>query len=161
MNVSPAPAPVPSAAAMAPGKHLTFALGAEEFAVSVLRVREIIRMLAVTPVPHSAPYVRGVVNLRGKVVPVIDLRLRLGYAERPYEERTCIIVAEARVRGAAVMVGLIVDAVTEVVLLAADDISPPPPLEAVEQMGCVLGLARTRGRVTLLLDVDAIMETAH
>lgn len=160
MTASPVPAAPTSAAAIVPGKHLTFALGAEEFAVPVLRVREIIRMLAVTPVPHSATHVRGVVNLRGKVVPVIDLRVRLGYPERPYEERTCIIVAEARVRGNAVMVGLIVDAVTEVVLLSADDISPPPPLEAIEQMGCVLGLARTRGRVSLLLEVDRIMEAA-
>lgn len=156
----PAPTAPSDVVPLPHGKHLTFMLGAEEFGVSVLRVREIIRMLDVTPVPHAVPHMRGVVNLRGKVVPVIDLRLRLGYPSRPYEERTCIIVAETSVRGTAVMVGLIVDAVAEVVLLAPGDVSPTPPLDALEQMCCVQGLARTRGRVTLLLDVDRLIASA-
>lgn len=144
--------------AATPGKHLTFAIGGEEYGVPVLRVREIIRMLEVTPVPNAAAHCRGVVNLRGKVVPVVDLRIRLGYAPQPPDARTCIVVTDAALASGAVMVGLIVDAVIDVLMVTPDDMSPTPAIAGLEQMGCVRGLTRARGRMTLLLDVDRVIE---
>ena len=111
---------------MSAGKYLTFALDGEEYAVSVLKVREIIKLIEITNVPRLPRYVKGVVNLRGKVIPVIDVRLKFGLAAKDYSDRTCIIVVEVAVRGSDVLMGLIVDSVSDVVTIVNEDLATPP-----------------------------------
>ena len=96
------------------GKYLIFRLGREEFGTAVLKVREIIGMQDITAVPQTPAHVKGVINLRGKVIPVIDLRLKFGMGSEAYTERTCIIVVRTRMQGEEVLVGVIVDSVSEV-----------------------------------------------
>ena len=142
--------PLPTAAG---GKYLTFALGAEEYGVDVLAVREIIGMLDITPVPRAPECVRGVVNLRGQVIPVIDLRLCLGMPAVAYHAETCIVVAE--VEGEPI--GLIVDHVSEVADIRAADVVPTPNLGVQADTTCVRGLGKVHGRVKILLDVERIL----
>jgi purine-binding chemotaxis protein CheW len=142
--------PVPIAVG---GKYLTFALGAEEYGVDVLAVREIIGMLDITPVPRAPECVRGVINLRGQVIPVIDLRLCLGMPALAYHAETCIVVAE--VEGEPI--GLIVDRVSEVADIRAADVVPTPNLGVQADTTCVRGLGKVHGRVKILLDVERIL----
>jgi purine-binding chemotaxis protein CheW len=142
--------PLPAAVG---GKYLTFALGAEEYGVDVLAVREIIGMLDITPVPRAPECVRGVVNLRGQVIPVIDLRLCLGMPAIAYSAETCIVVAE--VEGEPI--GLIVDHVSEVADIRAADVVPTPNLGVQADTTCVRGLGKVHGRVKILLDVERIL----
>ena len=130
------------------GKHLTFVLANEEYAVPVHDVREIVGPLPVTPVPGTAHHVLGVVNLRGKVIPVIDLRLRLGLEAGAVGPRSCVIVCQAP--GHA-LVGALVDSVVEVMTLRAGDTEPAPAVTGTE----VAGLAKIKDRVVILLDVPA------
>ena len=102
------------------GKYLTFALGNEEYSVPVLKVREIIKIMDITAVPQVPEYVKGVVNLRGKVIPVVDLRLKFGFPAQDYTERTCIIVVEVALATGARMMGITVDHVSEVLNVAAE-----------------------------------------
>ncbi len=136
------------------GKYLTFTLGQEEYGVPVLKVREIIKVLDITPVPQMPPYMRGVINLRGKVVPVVDLRVRFGFAPRAYDERTCIIVVEVAVAG---LTGIAVDAVSEVAGIAGSDIDPTPEFGEQVTTAFVLGLAKAKGTVKILLDLDRVL----
>ncbi len=108
------------------GKYLTFQLGNEEFAIQVLRVREIMGIQEITAVPQTPGYVKGVINLRGKVIPVVDLRLKFGLAELEYTARTCIIVVQIESEAGKLMIGVIVDAVSEVLTLQAGDIEDTP-----------------------------------
>src|SRR6187399_3751525 len=109
------------------GKYLTFALGNEEYSVPVLKVREIIKIMDITAVPQVPHYVKGVVNLRGKVIPVVDLRLKFGFPPQEYSERTCIIVVEVVLSaGRPVMMGIIVDHVSEVLNVTAEEIEQTP-----------------------------------
>src|SRR5512142_1847261 len=108
------------------GKYLAFALGNEEYGLPVLKVREIIKVMDITQVPQVPPHVRGVINLRGKVIPVIDLRLKFGFASQDYTERTCIIVVDVSLGGANVMMGIVVDSVSEVLNIAGADIDETP-----------------------------------
>jgi purine-binding chemotaxis protein CheW len=130
------------------GKHLTFLLGNEEYAIAVTDVREIVGPLPVTPVPGTAGYVLGVINLRGKVIPVIDLRLRLGLVAGDIGPRSCVVVCQAR--GGA-LVGALVDTVVEVMSVRADDTEPAPAVAGAE----VAGLAKIKDRVVIMLDVAA------
>jgi len=129
-------------------KHLTLELGNEEYGIPVRDVREIVGALPATPIPGSSHAVLGVVNLRGKVVPVIDLRLRLGLASIETGPRSCIVVCQGR---SGSLVGLLVDSVVEVVTVRAADVEPPPAVAGHE----VSGLAKVRDRVVILLDVAA------
>ncbi len=130
-------------------KHLTLELGAEEYGVPVRDVREIVGALPTTPIPGSSHHVLGVVNLRGKVVPVIDLRLRLGLPPIDTGPRSCIVVCQGR----STLFGLLVDGVVEVVTVRGADIEPPPAVAGAE----VSGLAKVRDRVVILLDVQAMV----
>lgn len=136
------------------GKYLVFALGREEYGVPVLKVREIIKVMDITPVPQVPAHVRGVINLRGKVIPVVDLRLKFGLPWRDYAERTCIIVIDVRTVG---LLGVVVDAVSEVVNVAAADIEEPPALGATVSTDYLLGLAKVKGTVKILLDLDRVL----
>lgn len=142
----------------AAGKHLTFALSAEEYGVSVLKVREIIKMMEVTLVPQVPPHIKGVVNLRGKVIPVIDLRLKFGFPAQEYTERTCIIVMEVVTPGAGkMMMGIIVDSVSEVLNITGDEIEETPDFGERVETGYIRGIAKVKGKVKILLDLDRVL----
>ncbi|MDX1953494.1 MAG: chemotaxis protein CheW [Verrucomicrobiota bacterium] len=140
------------------GKHLTFALGNEYYGIPVLTVREIIRMAEITTVPRMPDYVRGVINLRGKIIPVMDLGLRFGLPRVEPTERTCIIVVEVELdSGAPTQMGLIVDAVEEVATIATSDIEEPPDFGGLPPTRFIVGMAKVKGEVKALLDVKKII----
>lgn len=138
------------------GKYLTFALAHEEYGLPVLKVREIIKVLDITPVPQAPHHVKGVINLRGKVIPVVDLRLKFGFASKAYDERTCIIVVEVASQASKVMMGVVVDAVSEVLTITADDIECTPEFGEQVNTDYMKGVAKIKGRVKFLLDLDRI-----
>lgn len=138
------------------GKYLAFTLGAEEYALPVLRVREIIRMMDITAVPQVPRYVRGVINLRGKVIPVADLRLKFEMAEEAYTGRTAIVVVEIRRGESTLLLGVVVDAVSEVLNIASAEIEEAPHFGSGVRTDYLRGMAKTRGRVTMLLDLDRV-----
>ena len=138
-------------------KYLTFALGKEEYAVGVLKVREIIKMMDITAVPQVPPYVKGVVNLRGRVIPVVDLRLKFGLPAVEYSERTCIVVVEPGLQDGAALMGLIVDAVSDVLTISTDDLTGAADVCGSKESGYVESLARVKGRVKILLNIDRLL----
>ena len=138
------------------GKYLTFALADEEYGVPVLKVREIMKVLAITGVPQAPPHVKGVINLRGKVIPVVDLRLKFGFPSQAYDERTCIIVVDVVLRAGRVMMGVVVDAVSEVLTIAANEIEATPDFGEHVNTEFMQGVAKIKGRVKFLLDLDRI-----
>jgi purine-binding chemotaxis protein CheW len=135
------------------GKYLTFALADEEYGIPVLKVREIIQLMDVTAVPQVAGYVRGVINLRGKVIPVVDLRTRLGLPAQPDTARTCVVVVET----AASLSGLVVDAVSDVLSIPEQDIEDVPNLGGRADVTCISGMAKVREHVKILLDLDIVL----
>lgn len=137
------------------GKYLTFKLGDEEYGVQILKVREIIGLMDITKVPQMPGYVKGVINLRGKVIPVIDLRAKFCLPEVDYTDQTCIIVID--VGG---MVGTIVDSVQEVADISGEEIEPPPPMSSEVNSEIILGLAKSKENVKILLDIDKVLD-AH
>lgn len=139
------------------GKYLTFVLGNEEYGLPVLKVREIIKLMDITHVPQVPDYVLGVINLRGKVIAVIDLRRKFGLPIQASTEHTCIIVADVDLAAATVMMGVVVDSVSEVLSVSAAEIDKAP--EFGEQAGaeCLLGLAKVKGGVKILLDLDRVL----
>ena len=125
------------------------------YAIEITRVKEIIGLHDITPVPQALNYVKGVINLRGKVVPVIDLRLKFGLPPEVYTERTCIIVLEVvMAEGMLDYTGVVVDAVSEVMNLDPENIEPTPPLGVQVDTEYIRGMARLDDRVRILLDVD-------
>lgn len=137
-------------------KFLTFLLGEEEYGIEILKVREIIGLMDITPVPQTPPYIKGVINLRGKVIPILDLRLRFAMEARQPDERTCIIVVEIQGPEGPMLMGVVVDRVREVLHIASDDIAPPPPMGLSVDASYILGMARHEERVRILLDIDRI-----
>jgi purine-binding chemotaxis protein CheW len=135
------------------GKYLTFALGKEEYGIEIRNVTEIIGIQNVTDLPDMPDFVKGVINLRGKVIPVIDVRLRFDLEERPYDERTCIVVVN--IRNASV--GLIVDSVSEVVDIPATQIEPPPHVRKGQGSRYVEGLGHVGDTVKILLDISNLL----
>jgi purine-binding chemotaxis protein CheW len=139
------------------GKYLTIVLENEAYGLNVLQIREIIRLPKVTPVPQLPGYVKGVINLRGRVIPVIDLRLKLGL-KAEVTERTCVAVVQVKVASAQpIHLGLIVDSVEEVVSLAASEIEPTPEFGARIDTSYILGMAKVKGQVKTLLDIDRVV----
>ena len=136
------------------GKYLSIELGQEQFGVPVSRIREIIGYQEVCGVPYTAAYVKGVINLRGKVIPIVDLRSKFGMVEKEYSQRTCIIVVEIRRRAASMLMGVIVDGVSEVVNLSAADLEPAPDFGDGRAMPFLAGMAKLKERVVILLDID-------
>jgi purine-binding chemotaxis protein CheW len=146
-----------SSLAAQPGKYLTFTLGDESYGVPVLAVREIIRLCAITPVASMPSHVRGVINLRGKVIPVIDLRIRFGMAKPMDHDRTCIVVAQVAASGGGTRpYGAIVDGVEEVATYTADDLVPPPDFGTAIDTRFITGMARSGAGVTTLIDLESI-----
>ena len=145
----------------AAGKYLTFALAQEEYGVPVLKVREIIKMMDITRVPQVPPqvppHVKGVINLRGKVIPIVDLRLKFNLPTQDYTERTCIIVVEVELQARRIMLGMIVDHVSEVLNIAVDETEPMPDFGERIDTEFMHGVAKIKGAVKLLLDLDKVL----
>jgi purine-binding chemotaxis protein CheW len=139
------------------GKYLAFHLGPEEFGIQVLKVREIMGIQEITAVPHTPLHPKGVINLRGKVIPVVDLRLKFGMPEVTYTQRTCIIVTEVEGESGPMMIGAVVDGVSEVLNLAVADIEDTPDFGGEVATTGLLGMAKVKGKVKILLDIDHVM----
>lgn len=161
LALSPLPKshPVPSEARA--GKYLVFHLGREHFGIRVLKVREIMGLQDITAVPHTPVYVKGVFNLRGKVIPVIDLRLRFQMPEIEYSPRTCIIVVSLSGTHEPIPMGLVVDGVAEVINIAESDIEATPAFGSELDTSYLLGIAKIRGEVRLLIDIDRALDVAQ
>jgi purine-binding chemotaxis protein CheW len=140
------------------GKYLTFAIGEEEFGLEILKVREIIGYISVTPVPRTPLYVKGVINLRGQVIPVMDLRLKFNLDEKEITDQTCIIIIETYGRNGSRLTGLIVDRVSEVLDIQAGQIEPPPSMGASMDTSFILGMGKVGERVKILLHIDRVVE---
>ena len=141
------------------GKYLTFALGKEEYGIPIQRVKEIIGMMEITEVPRTPDFIKGVINLRGKIIPLMDLRLKFGLPEKTYSERTCIIVVEvASEEGRGVrMMGIAVDMVSEVVNIADGDVEQPPKYGNGVDIRFLRGMGKVKGKVVMLLDMDSVL----
>ena len=139
------------------GKYLVFELGREEFGIRVLKVREIMGIQDITAVPQTPAHVKGVINLRGKVIPVVDLRLKFGLPEMEYTQRTCIIVAQVQGEAGPMLMGIVVDGVAEVLNLAGADIEDTPDFGDGTATPYILGMAKVKGKVKILLEIDRVL----
>lgn len=139
------------------GKYLTFRLGKEEFGIQVLRVREIMGVQDITSVPGTPAHLKGVINLRGKIIPVVDLRLKFAFPDVPFTETTCIVVVQVIQEGDQALIGLIVDSVCEVLNLSSADIADPPDFGEGTDMPFVLGIAKCKGTVKILLKIEDVL----
>jgi purine-binding chemotaxis protein CheW len=139
------------------GKYLTFSLDREEYGIGILKVKEIIGMMRITPVPQTPEHVKGVINLRGKVIPVLDLRARFGMASTEYTERTCIVVVEIDSPSGKLHMGLVVDSVSEVMNIKGSDIEDTPAFGTTLNTDHILGIAKAGGSVKILLDIDKVL----
>ena len=141
------------------GKYLTFTLADEDYGIGILKIKEIIGMLPITSVPQTPEFVKGVINLRGKVIPVMDLRLRFGMMSIDYTERTCIIVVEIAGQTGTILVGIVVDAVSEVLNIKSDEIEKTPTFGTRLNTDYILGMAKMEGGVKILLDIDQVLSS--
>jgi len=141
------------------GKYLTFTLAEEEYGIGILKVKEIIGMMAITTVPRTPEFVKGVINLRGKVIPIIDLRLRFNMEAIPYSDRTCIIVVEIDSDKATVLIGIVVDAVSEVLNIREDEIEDTPKFGTRLNTEYILGMAKIQKGVKILLNIDQVLSS--
>jgi purine-binding chemotaxis protein CheW len=139
------------------GKYLTFSLAQEEYGIGILKIREIIGMMPITSVPRTPEFVKGVINLRGKVIPVVDLRLRFGMEAIDYTERTCIIVVEIEGQAGTVQIGIVVDAVSEVLNIKGEEVEDTPTFGTKLDTDFILGMAKIEGGVKILLDIDQVL----
>jgi purine-binding chemotaxis protein CheW len=139
------------------GKYLTFTLGGEEYGIGILKIKEIIGMMHVTTMPQTPDFVKGVINLRGKVIPVMDLRLRFGMDAMDYTERTCIIVVEIEGSSGTIQIGIVVDSVSEVLNIKGEDIEDTPAFGTRLNTDYILGMAKMEGGVKILLDIDKVL----
>lgn len=135
------------------GKYLTFHLAEEEYGLEILKVREIIGVQEITTVPRAPDFVKGVINLRGRIIPVIDLRMKFDFSEKEYDKETCIIVVAIN----EILVGLIVDTVSEVVDVDAQDIEEPPSFGTTTSTDFIIGMGKIKGHVSILLNVENIL----
>jgi len=140
------------------GKYLTFSLAGEEYGIGILKIKEIIGMMPITTVPRTSDYVKGVINLRGKVIPVTDLRLKFGMEEMAYTERTCIIVVEIKNHTDSVLIGIVVDSVSEVLYIKGAEIEETPAFGDRLDTDYILGMAKMNGGVKILLDIDNVLD---
>ncbi len=138
-------------------QYLTFMIGGEEYAVSLLKVREIVEYRPVTRIPRMPAWVRGVMNLRGNVVPVIDLAIKFGQAPNEVGKLTCIVIVEIELDGEGTVMGVITDTVSQVIELKREDIETPPAFGTRVRVDYLLGMARSGSKFCLLLDTDAVL----
>lgn len=143
------------------GKYLTFSLANEEFGIRVLQVREIMGMQDITFVPQTEPHIKGVINLRGKVVPVICLRTKFGMPQIEHTPRTCIVVVQLLGEDGLMLIGVLVDSVSEVVTLNGSEIEDTPEFGTGQNLGYILGMAKVRDRVKILIDIQQILTASE
>jgi purine-binding chemotaxis protein CheW len=143
-----------NATAIKAGKYLTFFLEDEEYGIGIIKVKEIIGIMPVTTIPRTPEYVKGVINLRGKVIPIVDLRIRFGMPSREYNQKTCIIVVEIDSGAGIVLIGIVVDAVSEVLNIKEKDIEDTPEFGTQLNTDYILGMAKMEGGVKILLNID-------
>jgi len=140
------------------GKYLTFFLDQEEYGLEILKVREIIGVMEITPVPRTPTFICGVINLRGKVIPVVDLRLKFAMQHVDQTGETCIIVVQAQ----DLEMGIVVDRVSEVIDIPTSDIQPPPAFASKGvSIDYILGIGKTGDRIKLLLNIDKVLSRAE
>ncbi|OGR26778.1 MAG: chemotaxis protein CheW [Desulfobacterales bacterium RIFOXYA12_FULL_46_15] len=141
------------------GKYLTFSLEKEEYGIGILKVKEIIGMMPITSVPRTPEFVKGVVNLRGKVIPVLDLRAKFEMPSIPYTERTCIIVVEIDSSVSTILIGIVVDSVCEVLNIREEEIEETPKFGTRLKHDYILGMAKREGGVKILLNIDKVLSS--
>jgi purine-binding chemotaxis protein CheW len=139
------------------GKYMTFQLAREEYGLEILKVREIIGLLDITPIPRAPAFIRGVINLRGRVIPVVDLRAKFEMPATAATEQTVVIVLHVAVDGRTLTMGVLVDRVLEVLNIGAADIEPPPDLGCATAGEFILGVGKTTHRVVFLLDIARVL----
>ena len=139
------------------GKYLTFVLAKEEYGIGILKVREIIGMLPITMIPRTPGFIKGVINLRGKVIPVVDLRLKFGMEGVEYTDRNCIIVVEISGASGSIQMGIVVDTVSEVVNIKEKDLEETPAFGVRLDIDYILGMAKIAGGVKILLDINKVL----
>lgn len=141
------------------GKFLTFALDSEEYGIPIQKVKEIIGIMDITCIPRTPLFIKGVINLRGKIIPVMDLRLKFGMKEREYNQRTCIIVVEFLLSDMKKQMGIVVDTVSEVLNIQKSDIEPPPQYGTAVETAFLTGMGKVKGKVILLLEIEQILSS--
>ena len=139
------------------GKYLTFELGGEQYGLEILSVQELIGIMQVTPVPKTPAFVRGVINLRGKVIPVVDLRQKFGLPVAQDTERTCIIVVQVKYHGRRITMGIVVDEVSEVLEIAIDQLEARPEFGVQLESDFILAMGKIGDRVVMLLEIDRVL----
>jgi len=139
------------------GNFLTFLLGEEVYGLPIKKAREIIGMMEITHIPRTQKYIKGVINLRGKIISIIDLRLKFGMDGTDYTERTCIIIIEVESGANQRLVGIVVDAVCEVLNIQKNEIDPAPDYETRIEREFIIGLGKMKDRVVLILDIEMIL----
>lgn len=142
-------------------KYLTFELEQESYGIPILKVKEIIGMMNITHVPRLPEFVKGVINLRGKIIPVIDLRLKFGMEEKDYDERTCIVVVELKTEDGVRTSGIIVDMVQEVIDIDNCNIEPPPKSSGDINNNFLMGIGKIKDKVIILLDAEKVLFTGE
>lgn len=145
--------------ALISGKYLTFSLGDEEYGIPIGKIKEIIGILEITAIPKAPHFIKGVINLRGKIIPVVDLRLKFGMEEMVYNERSCTIVVETIFEEEKKLTGVIVDTVSEVVNVQKDDMEELPKYSGDKTNSCFNGIGKVKGKVILLLDVETVIDS--
>jgi purine-binding chemotaxis protein CheW len=141
-------------------QYLTFHIAGEEYAIGILRVKEIITYGTLTTVPQTPPSIRGVINLRGSVVPVVDLAVKFGLPSRPVTDRTCIVIVELNFSGEPTVMGIMADSVSQVVELFANDILPAPPFGTHVSTDFLRGMGKAGLKFVLILDIDKVLSAA-
>jgi len=143
------------------GKYFTFQLGNEIYGLEILKVREIIGLMHITQVPRTPTYIRGVINLRGKIIPVIDLRAKFGMTPTEDTEHTCIIVVDLVTEEATCQMGVLVDSVSEVLDIKDENIEATPAFGGDMDARFIRGMAKADDKVTILLDVEAVLNAIN
>lgn len=141
------------------GKYLTFSLAGEEYGIGILKVKEIIGMMNIRTIPQAPDYIKGFINLRGKVIPVFDLRIKFGLKDTEYTDRTCIIVVEIKGKEGSILMGTVVDSVSEVLNVKIADIEKKPDFGVNMDTNYILGIAKSGDRVKILLDIDKVISS--
>lgn len=143
------------------GKYLTFKLADEEYGLEILKVREIIGLLPITSLPRTPVFVRGVINLRGKVIPVIDLRQKFELEVAADTDQTCIIVVDVAGQFGSVQIGILVDSVSEVLDIKGEEIEDPPAFGSSVDTAFILGMAKAKGSVKILLNIEKVLSQSE
>ena len=139
------------------GKYLSFRVGEEEYGIPIKKVIEILSMMDITHIPHTPDYVKGVINLRGKIIPVMDLRLKFGLSQQEYTERTCIIVVDVDTPKGKALMSIAVDFVSEVIDVSAGDISEAPDFGQAVKTDYILGIAKFQNKIKILLSIEKVL----